>query len=107
MIVSFQEADHRDLCCKADVAEKNLGRTRAEAIAGVIADAEASETAAEFIELFRPLNVDEGDSLLIPIGADYEARFVATGQAFSQAGEGATDWSTVRRVKLVTLEPIK
>jgi len=107
MIVSFQEADDRDVCCKADLAEKKLGRTRAEAIVSVIADAEASETAAEFIELFHPQNVDEGDSLLVPIGADYEARFVATGQAFSQTEEGKTDWSTVRRVKLVTLEPIK
>jgi hypothetical protein len=107
MIVSFQTADLRNCCCKADVAEKKLGTTHAEALGSVISEAEASETAEDFIELYKPEDVDQGDSLLVTIGAGYQARFVAAGQAFSRVGEGATDWSTVRRVKLVELEPAK
>jgi hypothetical protein len=104
MIVSFQSEELHDCCCIADVAEKKLGSEHAQALATVIADAEAVETAAEFIELFTPLNVGHSDSLLVPIGADYRVRFVAVGQAFGRDEEGGIDWSTVRRLQLAVLE---
>lgn len=106
MIVSFQERDLHDCSYVAAFAEEKLGRFLAQALATLIADAEAAETAEELMELRSPSSfIDSDDSLLVPIGAECRARFVAVGQEFGRDEEGRTVWSSVRRLKLMALEP--
>ncbi len=107
MIVSFQTKQLHDCCYVASVAEAQMGSAHGEALRTLIADAEAFETAEELIELRTPdASVDVDDSLYVRIGAEWHARFVAVGQEFSRDEEGRTVWSSVRRLKLVALEPI-
>jgi hypothetical protein len=105
VIVSFQSEKLHDCCCQASLAEEALGSAHAQDLATLIAEAEAVETADEFLQLRAPLaHITEDDSLLAEVGADYAARFVAAGQEFTRDEEGKIVWSSVRRVKLVTLE---
>lgn len=105
MIVSFHNEELHDCCCFASVAEETLGSVHAQALATLIAEAEAVETAAELLVLRDPFAlVDADDSLSVDIGADYRARFVAIGKEFNRDEEGKIDWSSVRRLKLVALE---
>src|SRR5215207_6327180 len=98
MIISFQSQELHDCCCIASVAEETLGSVHAQALETLIADAEAIETAAEFLQLREPFaSVDVDDSLLADVGADYRARFVAIGQEFTRDAEGRIVWSSVRR----------
>ena len=97
-----------DCCCIATVAEETLGGVHAQALKTLIADAEAVETAAEFLHLRgQYASVDGDDSLLADLGADYRARFVAIGQEFIRDAEGKIIWSSVRRLKLMALESDK
>ena len=105
MIVSFQSQELHDCCCIATVAEEILGGVHAQALKTIIADAEAVETAAEFLQLREPFaSVDVDDSLLADVGANYRARFVPIGQEFTRDDEGRVVWSSVRRLKLMALE---
>jgi hypothetical protein len=105
MIVSFQSQELHDCCCIASVAEERLGNVHAEALETLIADAEAFENAAEFLEFRETFaSIDADDSLLADVGADYRARFVAIGQEVTRDKEGRIVWSGVRRLKLVALE---
>jgi hypothetical protein len=105
VIVSFQEKDLHDCSYETEIAEARLGDVLAQALATLIADAEASETAEELMEIRNPaVIIDSGDSLLVPIGADCRARFVAVGHEFSRDKGGIPIWSSVRRLKLVALE---
>jgi hypothetical protein len=107
MIVSFHTKQLHDCCYVASVAEAELGSTHGEALRALIADAEALETAEELIELRTPdASVNSDDSLSVRIGAEWRARFVAVGQEFSRDVEGRAVWSSVRRLKLVALEPV-
>jgi hypothetical protein len=106
VIVSFQEKELHDCSYIAAVAEKKLGSVLAQALATLISDAEAVETADELLELRRPAAFfDSEDSLFVSIGAECRARFVAVGHEFNRDEEGRTVWSSVRRIKLVALEP--
>ena len=105
MIVSFQEKGLHDCSYVAAVAEERLGSVLAQALATLISEAEATETAGELLELRGPAAfVDSEDSLIVPIGADCSARFVTVGHEFSRDEKGRTVWSSVRRLKLVALE---
>ena len=105
MIVSFQTEELHDCCCIGSVAEAMLGNVHAEALEMLIADAEAFETAAEFLEFGEAFaSIDADDSLLADVGAVYRARFVALGQEVTRDQEGRIVWSSVRRLKLIALE---
>ena len=107
MIVSFETEELHDCCLVADVAEAILGAIHAQALATLIAEIEALETAAELLELLHPtMTVEIDDSLLLPLGADFQVRFVAAGTEFNRDGEGAINWSSVRRLKFLALEPV-
>jgi hypothetical protein len=105
VIVSFESEQLHDCCCQASIAEDILGSATAQLLATVIAEAEAAETAAEFLQLREPFaSVDIDDSLLTDVSAEYRARFVPIGQELTRDGEGKIVWSSVRRLKLVALE---
>jgi hypothetical protein len=106
MIISFQTKELHDCSYIAAVAEEKLGNVLAQALATLISDAEAAETAQELLELYNPAALlDTMDSLFVDLGAECHARFVAVGHEFSRDEEGRTVWASVRRLKLVALEP--
>jgi hypothetical protein len=70
----------------------------------LIADVEAFEDASQVIDFFGlATGCHEDDSLFLPIGASYRARFVAVGKRFGCDGDGKVVWSSVKRLKLMEI----
>lgn len=106
MIISFETHDLHDCCCRIESAEEKFGSIHAQALATLIADAEAFESAAELIDFLGPdANLNQDDSLSVAIGSDYQAKFVAAGVRFARSDEGRVIWSSVQRLKLVEISP--
>ena len=104
MIVSFNTQELRDRCATLENAETVIGSPHARELISVLSDAEAADTAAEFVELYAPKATVEGDSISLPIGTRYRISFVAIGAAIGNRN-GRPDWRLVRRLKLMDLSP--
>ncbi len=103
MIISFKTQDLRDCCASLERAEAAIGSTHAQYLITVLSDAEAAETAGEFLELYAPNAVIDGNSISVSIGTRYSSTFVAIGAAFTRNRETAPNWGTVRRLKMMDL----
>jgi hypothetical protein len=69
----------------------------------ILSDAEAVETAAEFVELYAP-NAAVGDGFIsLSIGTRYRVTFTAIGAALVRDRNAGLDWSAVRRLKMMDL----
>ncbi len=69
----------------------------------MLSDAEAVDTAAEFLELYAPDVAVDGDSLSVPIGVECCLSFIAIGAALVRDGETGLDWGKVRRLKMMDI----
>jgi DUF971 family protein len=78
----------------------------AQELISVLSDAEAADTAAEFIELYSPSAAVDGHSISLPVGTGYRLSFVAIGVALARYNRAARlDWRAVRRLKVMDLSP--
>jgi hypothetical protein len=105
VIVSFNTEGLRDCCASLERAEALIDLTHARDLMTVLSDAEAVDTAAEFVELYAPNAAIEGDIISLPIGRRYRATFVAIGAALVRNRDGGLDWRSVRRLKMMDLSP--
>jgi hypothetical protein len=105
LIVSFETHELRDCCASLEKAEAVVGSTHAQELISVLADAEAAETAAEFIKLRAPNVAVSDDSISLPMGTRYRLSFVAVGVASVGKHGGRVDWRSVRRLKMMELTP--
>jgi hypothetical protein len=104
LIISFETRNLHECCCRVEAAEQRLGSVHAQALATVIAEAEAFENAQEWIDFCGlDIFIAEDDSLLVLIGSDYHARFVAAGLRFARNNEGRVVWMSVQRLKLMDI----
>ena len=107
MIVSFETRCLQKICLTIQAAERRLGPIHAQALIALVADIEAFEDAGQVIDFFGFASVcREDDSLLLPIGASYRARFLAAGKRFGCDSNGKVIWSSVKRLKLMEIEAI-
>jgi hypothetical protein len=84
-------------------AEAAIGPAHAQDLITVLSDAEATETAAELIDLYAPNVAVSGDSLSLPIGTRFRLTFVAIGTPLVRDPEGCVDWCAVRRLKMTDI----
>jgi hypothetical protein len=103
LIVSFNSQDLRDLCASLEQAEAKIGSAHAQELLTVLSDAEAADTAAEFLELYSPNASADRDSISVLIGVRYRVTFVAIGTALGRERETRLDWRIVRRLKMMDL----
>jgi hypothetical protein len=103
LIVSFNTQDLRDCCASLERAEAVIGSAHAQELMTVLSDAEAVDTAAEFIELYAPDATVYNDSLTVPIGVEYRLSFIAIGATLARDHEAGLDWGTVRRLKMMDI----
>jgi hypothetical protein len=102
--VSFQTRCLQEICLTIQAAERTFGPVHAQALSTLIADIEAFEDASQVIDFFGFAEVcREDDSLFLPIGANYQARFVAVGKRFGCDADGKVVWSSVKRLKLMEI----
>lgn len=105
MIISFNSQDLRDCCASLERAEAAIGSTHARELMAALSDAEAAETAADFVELYKPNATVTGDSVTLVIGTQYRAIFEAIGASLVRNRKTALDWRSVRRLKMMDLSP--
>lgn len=104
LIISFDTEELRDCCCSLEVAEQKLGGVHAQSLISLIADAEASENAADLIDLFCvERNSINGISLLFVIGLGWQVEFVAAGSRFNLGKDNEVIWKSVKRLKLLNI----
>lgn len=104
MIISFETQELQRVCCHIDVAESDLGPGHAGALMTALADIEALATAAEVLEFWAgDAELHSNDSLSITVGPVYVATFVPVGARIARDAHGEVDWTSVTRLKLLTL----
>jgi hypothetical protein len=107
VIVSFETQFLQKTCLTIQIAEGMFGAVHAQALIALIADIEAFEDAGQVIDFFGlAAGCREDDSLFLPIGASYRARFLAAGKRFDCNANGKVVWSSVKRLKLMEIEHI-
>ena len=105
MKVSFETDILRDSCCKYDKAQAAFGAHFANVVFNLIADAEAQDTAKEWHEfLVHELVSCKENAFQVAIGTEYIATFVPVGKKYQRDNDGNTDWSTVTRVMLISIQ---
>lgn len=103
MVVSFDTQELRDFCESLELAVATIGSAHAQELRTVLSDAEAAETAAEFIEFYSPFVSVADDSISLPIGTKYRASFVALSAGLDDDCGTGIEWSEVRRLKMMDL----
>jgi hypothetical protein len=105
LIVSFNTQHLRNCCSSLERAEAVIGSVHAQELMTVLSDAEAADTAAEFIDLYAPAVAVDGDSFSMAIGVQYRLLFVAIGAKLCRDREVGLNWGTVRRLKMMDISP--
>lgn len=104
LIISFDTTELKERCCEYAVAESVYGTLDARALFTALADAEAMENAADWIEFFGDeVAVQQDCSLMLTFGSDLFARLIPVGTKFEKADDGSVKWQTVRYLKLVQI----
>lgn len=105
LIVSFDTRELRDRCEKLDRTEAWLGSARAAALVEVVTSLEAASNVAEFLDLFgSDARLRGDDSLEIALDPRCRALFAAVGTKFFRGAGGRIEWTSVDRIKLMTIE---
>lgn len=99
MILSFETKQLRAVCSSLLSAERDLGAADAMALLSILADMEAADNAAEFVELAGDGVTIVREGLDVDVGAAHSASFVVVGRRHVTVG-GRPDLSTVRYLKL-------
>lgn len=102
MDIAFETLELRELCASAESCERKLGQDATRDLFALVSDLESCRCVAE-LELIHGI-LFEGDSLLVPIGAHFHAKFVNGSAGGGVSANEPINWSTVRRVKLVDIQ---
>lgn len=86
-----------------EIAESALGSTDAQALTQTLADVEALDDAGELLAFMIGTSRGNDAALHLAIGRDYEASFVPAGTRIETSEAGEIVWSSVRRLKLMSL----
>lgn len=103
MIVSFETPELRDRCANREQAEMFVGQEYVEALFAILSDAEAVESAAEFIELYAPNVATTTENISVRMGTEYRMTLVPIGVGIVRSDVANPDWHTVMRLKIVEL----
>jgi hypothetical protein len=75
----------------------------AQELMAILSDAEANDTAADFIELYAQNAKMDGDSISLLVGTQFRVTFAAVGTALVRDCDTGLDWRLVRRLKMMDL----
>ncbi|MGG6895885.1 hypothetical protein [Rhizobium sp. BR 315] len=102
--VSYASPELKNQCLDPVMAEQAYGRTHADRLATMIADAEAFENAREWHDfLGEDLVSAATKSFRVAFGTLYTASFEAIDNYQLVDGAGQVDWSTVQYIKLTEI----
>lgn len=105
--ISFEEQRLHDTCIELDKAELAFGSLNAGALITFISEARAFENVQELMDfLGDQITISADDSLSVSIGSDYSAALVVAGKRSKCGADGRVIWSSVTRLKLVTMSRV-
>lgn len=105
--ISFEDQPLHDTCIELEKAELAFGSLNAAALVTFISEARAFENVDELIVfLGDEIKISADDSLSVAIGSDYCAALVAAAKRFERGADGRVIWSSVTRLKLVTMSRV-
>lgn len=105
--ISFEDQELHDTCIELDKAELAFGSLNAGALITFISEARAFENVQELMDfLGDQITISADDSLSVSIGSDYGAALVVTGKRFERGADRRIIWSSVTRLKLVTISRV-
>lgn len=105
--ISFEGEPLHDTCIELSRAEAAYGSLNAAALVTFISDARAFENVQELIDYpGQEIKILPDDSLSVAIGSDYCAALVAVAKRFDRDALGRVIWSSVTRLKLVTMSRV-
>lgn len=105
MEVAFDTKQLRDLCESQRLAERRMNVQAAGALRSCLADLSAAASVDEFT-LVRPLAVleEDGSNFVVPLTDNHHLRFHQNHVTRPKLEGGLTDWASVTRVKIVSIE---
>jgi len=105
--ISFEDEPLHDTCIELEKAELAFGSLNAAALVTFISEASAFENVADLIAfLGDEIKISANDSLCVSIGSDYCATLVVAAKRFERDADGRVIWSSVTRLKLVTMSRV-
>jgi len=105
--ISFEDEPLHDTCIDLGLAEAAYGSLNAAALVTFISDARAFENVQELIDYpGQEIKILPDDSLSVAIGSDYCAALVVVAKRFDRDAVGRVIWSSVTRLKLVTMSRV-
>lgn len=103
--MSFETSRLKALCLVSHEAEAELGDVNAKELVMMLADIEAQGNGQELLDFMGDFaQVKDCDRLEVSFGRGCCALFAAVGKLFQRDAEGNVTWSTVRRLKLLSVE---
>lgn len=105
--IAFEDQELHDTCIELDKAELAFGGLNAGALVTFISEAHAFTNVQELMDfLGDQITILADDSLSVSIGSDYGAALVVTGKRFERDADRRIIWSSVTRLKLVTISRV-
>jgi hypothetical protein len=102
--ISYNTSELKYCCQRLETAEAGFGRTYANTIITMVADAEAFDRVSDWQDFIGDDVVISGaNSFSIAIGSRYTATFVSVDQNHRANGNGHIDWSSVQYIKLMSI----
>lgn len=105
LIVSYQTQAARALVLDGAVAAERLGEPAAAWLHAMLAEVEAATDAAELLSLYGAAARIEDGMLVVEVAPGLAVSFAAIGALVDAGTDGAIAWNSVRRLKLVKVEP--
>lgn len=106
MQISYGTHELKECCLKWEVAENCFGRTYADSLVTMLAEAEAFDTAGQWHNFLGDVvTICDNNSFQVRIGSRYTAQFISVDENVAQ--DDHIDWGTVEYIKLTEISELQ
>lgn len=104
MQISYNTSELKYRCLNIEIAQAAFGRTYANTIVTMMAEAEAFDRVSDWQDFIGDdMVIDGANSFSVAIGTGYRATFISVDQNHRVNGNGHVDWSSVQYIKLMSI----
>ncbi|RMX08181.1 hypothetical protein D8I35_03450 [Corticibacter populi] len=106
MEITFDTKELRDLCADEETAAQKLGSVAAESLKHRISDIRAADSIDEVLAGKPRTGIHEGaECYFIDLPPPFRVAVVPAHGTPRMKPDGSADWSRIRRIKVVSLQP--
>lgn len=100
--LAFESRQLRDLCTKAAIAQRELGKALSEKLQARLADMRSAQAATELV-VGRPTEIESG-RMALELTEGRQIVFRTNHQEVPRYKDGRVNWSKVTRIKIEGIE---